>query len=125
MSRKTINEIISYVDEVFPNQYSTSKKIQWLNEIDEDIYNNIISKRKEPIETEFKPYNEDDIERRLLVETPHTEIYRYWIEAKINYANRETAAFNNSMAMYNSKLDDYTAFYNDKHRYNAANVWIV
>lgn len=125
MSRKTINEIISYVDEVFPNQYSLREKIQWLNEIDEDIYNNIISVRKEPIETEFKPYDEGDIERKLLVETPHTEIYRYWLEAKIDYANRETAAFNNAMAMYNNKLDDYIAFYNGKHRYAISHIWNV
>lgn len=39
---KTIKAIIDYVDSVKPNQYTKEQKIEWLSEIDYQIFNEII-----------------------------------------------------------------------------------
>lgn len=38
---KTIKAIIDYVDSVKPNQYTKEQKIEWLSEIDYQIFNEI------------------------------------------------------------------------------------
>ena len=111
----TINDAISYFDEQCPNQYSTEDKIKWLNEIDLRIWQDIIEPRLQE-RAEFTPYNNDDLNREMLVTEPYTELYRYWLEKSIAFSNRETTAFNNAMVMFNTYYDSFFGYYNRKHR---------
>ncbi len=40
--KTTISEVLSYFDNQVPNQYSDEEKIRWLNEIEAQIYNDIL-----------------------------------------------------------------------------------
>lgn len=110
MTRKTIHEILSYFDEVCSNKYSIEEKVEWLYELDCQIVENIILPRTKN-KFDLVEYSADDLDRYLIVERPYTEIYRYWLEQKIYYLNREMPAFNNAMAMYNKYLIDFASAY--------------
>lgn len=126
MKRITIEEAISYFDEQCPNQYSTDEKIGWLSELDEQIYNEIIKTRVNPPVEEFNGYDDKSpTDTKLLVPSLYKEIYRYWLEKSVNYANREIGAFNNAMAMFNTYYDDYFCWYNKTHTVKAVPKFII
>ena len=45
--KTTIGEVLSYFDNQVPNQYSDEEKIRWLNEIEAQIYNDIIKTHRD------------------------------------------------------------------------------
>ena len=117
MKKITLDEAISYFDEQCPNQYTRENKIAWISELDELIYDNIIKDRVNPDITEFNGYSDDtDGSTELLVPKLFSEIYRYFLEKSVNYANREIGAFNNAMQMFNSYYENYYAWYNRNHK---------
>lgn len=115
MNKITVNDAISYFDEQCPNQYSTEDKVKWLNEIDMRIWQDIIEPRTEELK-DYTPYNSNTLNREMLVTQPYTELYRYWLEKSVAFANRETTAFNNAMIMFNTYYDAFFGFYNRNHR---------
>lgn len=62
----------------------------------------------------FFPYTDKTpLETELLAYAPFDEMYIFWLESKIDYANAEYAHYNNSVTHFN---DIYTAFRNDYNR---------
>lgn len=112
----TITEAINEVEMLKPNMYDNEWKIRCLSRLDERIYRDIILTHKrnegEP-EVVFEPYKVEDPTRELLVDEPYAEIYVRWLEAQIDYSNREFDAFNNSNAVFESV---FSAFRNDYNR---------
>lgn len=116
MKTITLDEAITYFDEQCPNQYSREEKIRWISELDEQIYENIISTRENPAVTEFDGYDDDTSgDTVLLVPSLYKEMYRYWLEKSVDYNNREIGAYNNAMAMYQTYYENYFAWYNRNH----------
>lgn len=115
--KNTIAEIISYFDNQVPNQYSQEEKIKWLNEIEEQIYRDIICTHEGADEFEFNGFSADtDINTELIVDSAYSELYRYWLEKSVCYANREIGGFNNAMSMFNTYYENFFAYYNRTHR---------
>jgi len=113
----TIAEILSYFNTQCPNQFEEADKLKWLSECDEIIYNRVIANRDGAKEvTPNFPYTNSDLETELLVEKPYTELYRYWLEKSVHYANKEISAFNNALQMYNTYFENYLAYYNTTHK---------
>ena len=117
MKKVTLDEAISYFDEQCPNQYSRENKIAWISELDELIFENIIKHRENPEITVFLPYDSDtDGNTELLVPYMFREIYRFFIEKSVAYANRETIAYNNALQMFEAYYDNYFSWYNRNHK---------
>lgn len=113
----TLGEVLAYFDEQVPNQYEASDKIKWLSEIEERIFNNIIKTHHGAEGVNFNGYNEQtDINTVMLVDSAYSELYRYWLEKSVHYANREIPSFNNAMSMYANYYEDYYCYYNRTHR---------
>ena len=51
----------------------------------------------------------------LLIEWPYDEIYRWYLEMKIDDANGEMTKYNNSAAKYNMYYQAYQNAYNRAH----------
>ena len=65
----------------------------------------------------FNGYGDDtNGETVLLVPSMYKDIYRYWVEQKIDIINREMGAANNAMALFNAYYEDYYGLYNYNHR---------
>lgn len=104
----TVQEAISQLDEKQHNVYSREDKLRWLAELDSELWEILrhTGKRK----GEFDRYNADTLpDTPLLVSAPHDRIYRYWLEAQVDYANQEYTRFNNAIALFGKY---YGAFVN-------------
>ena len=114
----TIREAINRADTVKPNQYSDEMKIQWLEELDKRIYNDLyLTHEDNPFDTIegegiVFPYDDEAI---LLAPSPYDVLYVSYIKAKIDEYNEETTRYVNSCTTYNSQYQDYARWYNRTH----------
>ena len=109
----TIIEAIHSVDALKPNTYEQTDKIRWLSELDGKIKKEIIDTHEGADAVVFEGYNENTpLDKELLVAAPYDEIYTLWLEAKIDYANKEYGKYNNSSHMFNTAYNNYSNYYN-------------
>lgn len=119
----TIIEAINRIDSLKPNSYPPEDKIAWLSIIDGEIKANIIDTHEGSENVTFKGYDTDTAhDTVLLVPAPYDDIYIKWLESQIDYANGETAKFNNSIAMYNTTYSAFARYYNRTHMPKGKNI---
>ena len=109
----TIRGAIQRVRDLKPNQYSDDTLVQWLSDLDGQIWQDLLchySGHPAP-----EPYTASDMDVELLVERPHEELYVTYLSAKIDYQNGEFARYNNAMMMLNEKMEAYENAYNRTH----------
>lgn len=112
----TIIEMITDVDAMKPNGYEQLFKVQWLSQIDGRVKHDIIDTHEGGEGVAFDGYNADTpLETELLIPHPYDDVYRYWLEAQIDYANGEYTKYNNSMSMFNEAYSAYQRHYNKTH----------
>ena len=102
----TINEIIERVDLNKPNTYDENTKAFWLSRLDGQISIEIL--KQDPPEEYNYP---EDGDKQLLVPRPFDEVYDYYLQAMIDFSNKEFANYNNSMLMYNESINNYAKWY--------------
>lgn len=113
----TIIEMITDVDTLKPNGYGQIYKTQWLSQLDGRIKHDIIDTHEGGEGVSFSGYDaETPLSTELLVPHPYDDVYRYWLEAQIDYANGEYTKYNNSMAMFNEAYSAYERHYNRTHK---------
>ena len=112
----TIREALETVDRLKPNQYGSADKLRWLSELDGAVYREILTQHEMDVPA-FACYTpEADLDGTvLLIEWPYDEIYRWYLEMKIDDANGEMAKYNNSAAKYNMYYQAYQNAYNRAH----------
>lgn len=111
-------ELINEVDTNRPNRFSYEQKVRWLSELDTNIFKNIISKRENAEITDFSGYDEKTGKQtELIVKAPYERIYKFYLEAQMEYENQEIARFNNAMAMYNQMYTEFVNDYCRNHKY--------
>ncbi len=108
-------DLLNMIDELKPNQYSEANKLEWLNEIETKIFNEIIKTHEGADGISFTRYTTNDKEKALLVADGYTGIYIDYISSKIDYFNSEIDKFTNSALMFNSSYEDYANCYNRTH----------
>lgn len=119
----TLIEAINLIDELKPNGYSQHIKVRWLSTLDLKIKTEIIDTHEGGTADSFEGYTEDiDNGTVLLVPAPYDEVYKYWLEAQIDYHNGEFAKYNNSMAMFNTAYSNYERYYNRTHMPKATKI---
>lgn len=119
----TIIEAINRIDSLKPNSYSQTDKISWLSNLDGEVKANIIDTHEGSENITFNGYHADTaLDTVLLVPAPYDDIYIKWLESQIDYANGETAKFNNSIAMYNTTYSAFARYYNRTHMPKGKNI---
>ena len=110
----TVAEVLTRIDSIEPNQYSQADKLEWLNRLEGQIFDELILTHEHEPDIEFEPHSETTDE--LLVPWPYGgEVYEYYLQAMIAAANHETVKYNNAMALFNAAYSRYSAFYNRNH----------
>lgn len=104
----TIRDVIERVNVLKPNQYGDETLVAWLSNLDGLIWQDVMRGYKDAPPAPVV-YSRDDMEQKLLVESPHEEMYVTYLSAKIDYQNGEYERYNNTMMLYNTQLQ---AFYN-------------
>lgn len=109
----TIAEVISKVDSLKPNTYSTDDKVDWLSNLDARVKSQIIDAHEGGENIEFNGYKSEDAE--LLVPAPYDEMYLRWIEAQIDYHNGEEGRYNNAIVLFNNAYEGFKKHYTRTH----------
>lgn len=111
----TIYQAITQVDELRCNGYPPSRKVAWLSQLDGKIVRCVLD-HHEGVSGAFSGYDKDTpMDRELLVEEPFSELYIYYLEAQICYADGEIGDYNNAIARFQQLFSDYIAYYNQNH----------
>ena len=106
----TPNKAIEIVDSLKPNSYSEEDKLRWINELDGMVQRLVIQT------DEIKQYSyPEDMDKELLIPAPFDDVYTLFLEAKIDYHNREYANYNNSAMMFESQFSEYKKAYIREH----------
>ena len=111
---KTLKEIIALADELNPNAFSNDVKASWVSEAEHMILSEIHCLAPGELQDLF-PYeaHKDD---RLTLAPGDDKIYVLYLQAMIDFSNKEYAAYNNDMALFNESLDTYAKWYVRTHR---------
>lgn len=102
MANITASAVLSTVDSLLPNQYTSAEKMRWLAQAEAYIQREILGNTDAMASITASS--------QLTAETPYDEMYRYYIEAQIHYANGEMARYNNAAAAWNNTLTAYRDF---------------
>lgn len=109
-----ISEALQRIDELCPNSFSEGEKLKWLSNLDWTIKVEILDIRQSGVS--FNGYDENtDLERELLAEPPYDEMYIYWMQAMVDYHNREMASYNNAIAKFEEMYMRFRNWYNREH----------
>lgn len=94
------------------NSAPDEMKIRWLSEVDGIIYNDVILTH----EVEANGFSEyTDTTQELIAEAPYDVLYVYWLMAQIDLKASELTKYNSSLALFNTTLRDYKAWFNRNH----------
>ena len=117
---KTLKEIIALADELNPNAFSNDVKASWVSEAEHTVLSEIHCLAPGEIQDLF-PYeaHKDD---RLTLAPGDDKIYVLYLQAMIDFSNKEYAAYNNDMALFNESLDTYAKWYVRTHKAGEALV---
>jgi hypothetical protein len=108
----TINDVITEVDTLKPNQISDEIKVRWLSVLEGKIIDEIILTHRLSEIVEFNGYTIDDMNTELIVPDTYADLYKYYLYAMIDATNNEAARYANSMSLYNQAWQDYANYYN-------------
>lgn len=105
----TMNTVIERVDGLKPNAYTDEDKYRWINQLE-----GIVS--AQVMDVLSPEYNlPDDADIPLLVAYPYDDIYELYVSAMIDYHNREYNNYNNAALMFQERMDQFKAWYIQKH----------
>lgn len=105
MRRRTVAEVLEEVDTLKPNAIEERRKQEWIEELE---------LRMQEFRDKFEE-EEDQTDGYLSIKAPYCDVYRYYLESKIDYANGEIEKYNNSRAMFNNTLVEYENYYRRNH----------
>lgn len=107
-----VKEVIDIVDRVKPNEFEFADKVRWLNEAEGMVQTDVFLFASEEIIT----YGEEDGERELLVAPPHDKLYEAYLKAKIDFEHGEYRKYQNTQAMFNQCMTEFTRWFADNYR---------
>lgn len=112
----TIEQAIKRVDEVQPNSVEREAKIDWLMQLDMELYTECVMQHEGWEEVEVPNYTEEtENERELLVGAPFESIYLHWLQSRIDWEMQEYSHFNNANAAFEADRVKYRCWYNRTH----------
>lgn len=112
----TISEAIALADSVEENRFPAETKVEWLSLLDGRIYNEVILTHEDSEDVTYEPYDPDDAATTdLLVPDPYSDFYPWYLQARIQLSNGDTARYNQSIVMYNTAFQAWQDAYNREH----------
>lgn len=112
----TINEAISQVDTLNPNQISDEIKVRWISVLEGKIIDEIILTHELSEIVEFNGYSINDMDTELIVPDTYADVYIFYLNAMIYQTNQESARYMSAMQMFNSAWQDYANYYNRNNK---------
>ena len=122
----TIEEIITNVDELMPNQYSTAQKVAWLSTLDGKLWHDVIVTHEGACFVFYPPEGYETEEQELIVRPPYAaDLYGNYLKSRICAENGEIAKYNQFATLYASAYNDWSGWYNRTHRPLTKGRWVL
>ena len=103
----TVREVLDQVNEVKPNVYSDARLMDYLNEVEAMVWNEVLN--NDP--NDFMPMSvPEGYELELIAPTPYSKIYGAYIQAMVDFQNEESVSYQNNMEMFNSTFLEYKKY---------------
>lgn len=97
-----INEAISELRSLKPNQYSDETLLRWLSDLDGQIYEEVLKNAEDAPFPPLLPYKiQEDMDKELLAPFPHEGLYISYLGMQVDFHNGEYTRYNNGMVMFN------------------------
>lgn len=106
----TPNKAIEIIDALKPNSYSEEDKLRWINELDGRVQSLVFQADNV---TQYK--YPDDMDKELLIPAPFENLYTLYLEAMIDYHNKEYEDYNNVTVMFERQWVEYKKAYIREH----------
>ena len=104
----TIREVLTRVDNLVTNAVEEEVKLQWLKNIEDKIYKEIVLTHENPVEMT----NFEDMESELIAKSPYDNLYISYLVAKIFEYTFETVRYNNAIIVFNQEYREFANYYN-------------
>lgn len=109
----TIAKVLAAADAVKPNAFSEEVKLQWVNEAEGMVQTDVLLRAIDDVVTYEWPTDENT---ELLVKPPHDKLYLAYLIAMIDFTNGEYNKYSNTVAMFNTHLSEYAAWFQRTYR---------
>lgn len=106
----TPNKAIEIVDGLKPNTFGDEDKLRWINEL-EGMVQRLVIQADEIKQLSYA----DDMDKELLIPAPYEDCYTLFLEAKIDFYNKEIESYNNSALMFEAQYSEYKKDYIRQH----------
>lgn len=107
----TIAQALAQIDTLVPNTFSASEKLRWLSEAEGHVVEEILKAQQGAESVSFSGYTgTTDTAAVLLVPPPYDSLYRFYVEAQMDYANGEVTRCNNARSEWNNAFAAYQAY---------------
>ena len=116
----TVNELITMVGELKPNQFEDNVLIGWLNTVEGKLMNEVFCMREEDERITALDYSKYDektsMDTELLAPDPYTDLDKYYLFSMIDFTNEEMDRYTNSMLMFNNSWQEFVNYWYRTHR---------
>lgn len=103
----TVREVLDFVNDVKPNAYMESTIMQYLNEVESMVWQEVL--HQDPAEYTALSTPDDD-DHSLAMPKPFDKCYSHYIQAMIDFQNEESISYQNNMSMYNVLWAEYKKY---------------
>lgn len=110
----TIRDCIDLVNATKPNTAEETSMVEWINQIENTIYKEIILTHEYEGTLPEAPKHES-ADEDLMVASPYDQLYMYWLMSQVDLQNQELTLYQNSSALFNKAYTDYQNYYNRTH----------
>ena len=106
----TVKECLDLFDAERRNTVPDTTKLGWLTDLDSFVYAAYARSRKAGGSEPALPYTDRQSEEELLIKTPFTDAYFFWLDIKYDLFLGDADRFNNDKRLFDNALDEYAAF---------------
>ena len=110
----TVQQAISYLDDVKPNAFSQAVKLRWLSSLEGRLANEVFLMAPEEAEENYT-YTEADQNKQLLVGMPYDDLYTWWLQAQVDLANGEYDRARNTLAIFNALWSQFVCWFSQRY----------
>jgi hypothetical protein len=104
-----IRDVIGFVDDIKPNAFGDEVKVGWLSSVEGRVMADVLLLAQGEFVLPF--VCPGDLGVRLLVSSPHDDLYGFWLLAQVDFANGEFDRYANSYAMFNAAWDNFARWF--------------
>ena len=110
----TVQQMVTKVDELRPNQYTNAQEVAWIYQLEMLIWEMLVKthERPEGLREELGEYDEEHMTQELLAPDVWCGVYEWWLYAQMDLANMELQKYENDMTMYNAAWRELEAWWN-------------